>query len=115
MGDLDEEFLKGSLQAQRSLGARGGVYKGNVKGKVVKVDRKQFADVTTKIAKQSSADVFRERFAPRKAKSRVAGSGGTGDDVLDDVDSFLKELNIDGETSSILLVPQCFLVLQISQ
>lgn len=90
--DLDEEFLK-DLHALG--GRRGGGFDGG-KGKVVKVDRKQFEDVTTKMAKQSTADAFRQRFAPRKAKSRGASEGTGG---VEDVDSFLGELKLDGETS----------------
>lgn len=104
--DLDEGFLK-DLQAQRGGGGGGGrnPYGGGpsgTKGKIVKVDRKQFEDVTTKIAKQSTADAFRQRFAPRKAKSRggAGGGGGTGEiDLDEDVDSFLAELKLDGETN----------------
>lgn len=95
--DLDEEFLKDlhALGGGRRGDGRGGGFGGG-KGKVVKVDRKQFEDVTTKMAKQSTADAFRQRFAPRKAKSRGASEGTGG---FDDVDSFLGELKLDGETS----------------
>lgn len=100
--DLDEEFLK-DLHAQGGTGrgkgrgedTHGGGFSGG-KGKVVKVDRKQFEDVTTKMAKQSTADAFRQRFAPRKAKSHCASEGAGG---IEDVDSFLGELKLDGETS----------------
>ncbi|KAL0631741.1 hypothetical protein Q9L58_009394 [Maublancomyces gigas] len=90
--DLDEEFLKDlhALGGRRG-DARGGGFDGG-KGKVVRVDRKQFEDVTTKMAKQSTADAFRQRFAPRKAKSRGASEGTGG---VEDVDSFLGELKLD--------------------
>lgn len=109
-GDLDEEFLK-DLQAQRSKGGRNayGIGSSGAKGNVVKVDRKQFEDVTTKIAKQSTADAFRQRFAPRKAKPRggAGGGGATGGiDLDEDVDSFLGELKLDGETNPLDL-PFC--------
>lgn len=99
--DLDEEFLR-DLRAQggRGRGRGGGMHGEGVKGKVVKVDRKQFEDVTTKMAKQSTADAFRQRFAPRKAKSRGASGGTGGADLGEDVDSFLGELKLDGETST---------------
>lgn len=100
--DLDEEFLK-DLHAQGGTGrGRGGSTHGGfggTKGKVVKVDRKQFEDATTKMAKQSTADAFRRRFASRKAKSRGASGGTGGADSGEDVDSFLEELKLDGETS----------------
>lgn len=99
--DLDEEFLK-DLHAQGGTGrGRGGSTHGGfggTKGKVVKVDRKQFEDATTKMAKQSTADAFRRRFASRKAKSRGASGGTGGADSGEDVDSFLEELKLDGET-----------------
>lgn len=100
--DLDEEFLK-DLHAQGGTGrGRGGSTYGGfsgAKGKIVKVDRKQFEDATTKIAKQSTADAFKRRFASRKAKSRGASGGAGGFDLDEDVDSFLGELKLDGETS----------------
>lgn len=100
--DLDEEFLK-DLHAQGGTGrGRGGSTYGGfsgTKGKVVKVDRKQFEDATTKIAKQSTADAFRRRFASKKAKSRGASGETGGVDLDEDVDSFLGELKLDGETS----------------
>ncbi|KAI5849499.1 hypothetical protein DFP73DRAFT_296212 [Morchella snyderi] len=95
--DLDLDFLKDlQLQGQRSRGAEGSEDFGGTKGKVVKVDRKQFEDVTTKIAKNSTVDAFRQRFAPRKTKSRVGGGGGGawGGAPDDDVDSFLEELKV---------------------
>lgn len=101
--DLDLDFLKDlQLQGQRRRGAEGSGREfdedfSGTKGKVVKVDRKQFEDVTTKIAKSSTVDAFRQRFAPRKTKSRAGGGGGgIGEDAPgdDDVDSFLEELKV---------------------
>lgn len=101
---VDEGFLNESLLTQgkrHGEGARG-------KGRVFKVDRSQFEDVTEKISKQSTADAFRQRFAPRKAKPRRGGAGQVGiggvrgeyeeTEGAEDVDSFLEELNLDGET-----------------
>lgn len=74
-----------------------------MKGNIVKVDRKDFVDVTEKIAKRNNADAFRARFESSKSKAkkrapRMAADdtgGGDGDDDGDDLDAFLGGLELD--------------------
>jgi hypothetical protein len=89
---IDEAFLNESWgQKQKS------------KPKILKVDKKDFIDVTEKIAKQNNASAFRARFEKNKIKSRApkvpGGDGGDADGGAgegDDLDIFLGELNLDG-------------------
>jgi hypothetical protein len=89
-GAIDKEFL------DESWGPKG-VH--NTKGKLVKVDKREFIDVTEKIAKQNTVDAFRARFQSSKTKARAprtvsAGTSGRGGEE-DDLDAFLGELALD--------------------
>lgn len=95
-GLVDEDFLRESSFSSRPLAP--------VKGRVIKVDRKEFQDVTEKISKQSNVNAFKARFAQRKQKTRTPAvsdawekdsAGDSGN--IDDVDAFLGELQLEGE------------------
>ncbi|KAL7267628.1 hypothetical protein RUND412_009776 [Rhizina undulata] len=93
---FDETFLKEKNELFVSRRGGGHQTQTSSKGKVVKVDRREFEDVTQKIAKQSIADAFRQRFAPKKAKSGVVPGGSRLSEDgrnVDDIDTFLGELN----------------------
>jgi hypothetical protein len=103
-GAVDAEFLN------ESWGSKGAP---NTKGKVVKVDKREFIDVTEKIANQNTVDAFRARFQRNKAKARAprtmdAGTSGRGGEE-DDLDAFLGELSLDdGEFPSMYMkIPSC--------
>lgn len=100
-GAVDEAFLRESWAPGRtkqpllaSLPKR---------GNIVKVDRRDFVDVTENIAKRNNADAFRARFdggggQGKKRTPRVlagdpggSGDGGSGDDL----DAFLGALELD--------------------
>ncbi|KAF8538193.1 hypothetical protein BDD12DRAFT_174980 [Trichophaea hybrida] len=95
-GMIDEAFLNQSWGQQQKS-----------KPKILKMDRKDFIDVTEKIAKQNNVSAFKARFEKNKTKSRAPkvsgadgdGKGGTGED--DDLDAFLGELNLDGGKPSL--------------
>ncbi|KAG0135133.1 hypothetical protein HOY82DRAFT_480128 [Tuber indicum] len=99
--DIDEEFLRESFQASctftstsvpSSSRARRDKDKdgGDRTGRVVRVPKSQFVDVTEKISKQTAAEAFRQRFGTRKAKPRPELEAEEGED---DLDSFFEELD----------------------
>ncbi|KAK6349697.1 hypothetical protein TWF696_005976 [Orbilia brochopaga] len=72
------------------------------KGNVVKVHRDEFKDVTEKIAKQATADRFRQRFASRKRSARATGENTStivdGDDE-DELDALIGNMDIKGKST----------------
>ncbi|KAG0641672.1 hypothetical protein HOY80DRAFT_1008334 [Tuber brumale] len=99
--DIDEEFLRESFQASctfasTSVPSSSRARRDNDKdgggrtGRVVRVPKSQFVDVTEKISKQTAAEAFRQRFGTRKAKPRPELEAEEGED---DLDSFFEELD----------------------
>ncbi|KAJ6264801.1 Tryptophan--tRNA ligase [Drechslerella dactyloides] len=67
------------------------------KGNVVKVHRDEFKDVTEKIAKQATADRFRQRFASRKRSARATGENINFDDDEDELDALIGNMDVKGK------------------
>ncbi|KAF3925659.1 hypothetical protein ABW21_db0208549 [Orbilia brochopaga] len=69
------------------------------KGNVVKVHRDEFKDVTEKIAKQATADRFRQRFASRKRSARATGENSSVGDDEDELDALIGNMDIKEKTA----------------
>ncbi|EWC45086.1 hypothetical protein DRE_06225 [Drechslerella stenobrocha 248] len=67
------------------------------KRNVVKVNREEFKDVTEKIAKQATADRFRQRFASRKQSARSKGENIHSQDHEDELDSLIGNMDTKGK------------------
>lgn len=66
------------------------------KGNVVKVNRDEFKDVTEKMAKQATADRFRQRFASRKTSARSKEENVEFDDHESELDALIGNMDIKG-------------------
>jgi len=92
-GIIDQEFLKDRERIQQGDAAQ------DSKGKVVKVDRQRFQEITNRISKQANVDAFKARFAPRKgtrAPERLY-TGEEEDQDAPDLDAFLQDLDLNPE------------------
>ncbi|KAK6350717.1 hypothetical protein TWF718_003902 [Orbilia javanica] len=67
------------------------------KGNVVKVNRDDFKDVTEKIAKQATADRFRQRFATRKPAARSKDETINFNDHEDELDQLIGNMDLKGK------------------
>ncbi|EPS41223.1 hypothetical protein H072_4887 [Dactylellina haptotyla CBS 200.50] len=67
------------------------------KGTVVKVNREDFKDVTEKIAKQATADRFRQRFATHKPSARSKDESISFNDYEDELDALIGNMDIKGK------------------
>ena len=98
-GAVDEAFLKASWAPARTKQPL--LSELPKKGNIIKVDRKDFVDVTEKIAKRNNAESFRARFESNKSKAKkraprlAADDAGGGGEEGDDLDAFLGELELD--------------------
>ncbi|KAA8895907.1 hypothetical protein FN846DRAFT_911249 [Sphaerosporella brunnea] len=100
--DAEEEAIRKAAIDQAFINeswGRGGEV--NTKGKVVKVDRREFVDVTEKIEKRNNAEAFRARFE-KKTKARAPKtmnevSSGVGEEA--DLDAFLGELSLENRAN----------------
>ncbi|RVD88127.1 uncharacterized protein DFL_002323 [Arthrobotrys flagrans] len=81
----------------------GGVRRGHAdmdfapKGNIVKVNRDDFKDVTEKIAKQATADRFRQRFAIRKPAARSKDETKNFNDHEDELDQLIGNMDLKGK------------------
>ncbi|KAK6506950.1 hypothetical protein TWF481_005407 [Arthrobotrys musiformis] len=66
------------------------------KGNIVKVNRDDFKDVTEKIAKQATADRFRQRFATRKPAARSKDETINFNDHEDELDQLIGNMDLKG-------------------
>ncbi|KAK6541639.1 hypothetical protein TWF694_007438 [Orbilia ellipsospora] len=64
------------------------------KGNVVKVNRGDFKDVNEKIAKQATADRFRQRFATRKPSAKSKDEGINFNNPEDELDALIGNMDI---------------------
>ncbi|KAK6534707.1 hypothetical protein TWF281_006010 [Arthrobotrys megalospora] len=69
------------------------------KGNIVKVNRDDFKDVTEKIAKQATADRFRQRFATRKPAARSKDETINFNDHEDELDQLIGNMDLKGKHS----------------
>ncbi|KAF3925945.1 hypothetical protein ABW20_dc0106281 [Dactylellina cionopaga] len=67
------------------------------KGNVVKINRDEFKDVTEKIAKQATADRFRQRFASRKTSTRSKDENINFNDHEDELDALIGNMDLKGK------------------
>ncbi|KAK6362041.1 hypothetical protein TWF730_005743 [Orbilia blumenaviensis] len=67
------------------------------KGNIVKVNRDDFKDVTEKIAKQATADRFRQRFATRKPAARSKDETINFNDHEDELDQLIGNMDLKGK------------------
>ncbi|KAF3162289.1 hypothetical protein TWF225_002655 [Orbilia oligospora] len=67
------------------------------KGNIVKVNRDDFKDVTEKIAKQATADRFRQRFATRKTAARSKDETINFNDHEDELDQLIGNMDLKGK------------------
>lgn len=109
-GVIDAAFLNESWQMQPGQSRGSGI---GSKGVVKKVDKKDFVDITEKVAKQKAVNSFRARFgAPKSRSSRApkavlvgnqsghASWGVSAADDDDNLDAFLGELSLDHNSDS---------------
>ncbi|KAF3924995.1 hypothetical protein AA313_de0202187 [Arthrobotrys entomopaga] len=69
------------------------------KGNVVKVNRGDFKDVNEKIAKQATADRFRQRFASRKPSTKSQDGSMNFNNHEDELDALIGNMDIKGKST----------------